>query len=147
MEEDKNMTELGKMIKILRINKGNISQEKVTTDLGYSSSVFSNIMNGVSVPDIPFIIKCRKYFNLGKKETIELTAKAFQAHKTICLDTSYFTDNRADLLIEVITALLLMPDFNVFNGYKDRIERSVKTITENFNAFEEIRDLSKAKTG
>jgi transcriptional regulator with XRE-family HTH domain len=136
------MTELGKMIKILRIQKGGITQAKLASDLNYSSSKLSSIMSGATEPNIPFILKCQKYFELDKEKTIEMFTKALSSYRTIVLDTSYLIGNRKDLLIEVIVALLLMPEFTTDNEYQKNIDAAVKTITENFKCFEKIREFS-----
>jgi transcriptional regulator with XRE-family HTH domain len=136
------MTELGRFIKNLRTDKGEITQEKLASDFGYSSSKLSNIMNGTTAPDIAFIAKCQHYFKLDKTQTGELVLKALAAHKTITLDTSYFVKDRKELLIWVITVLLLMPESNVDNGNQINIESMIKNIIQNFEYIEKVRDIS-----
>jgi transcriptional regulator with XRE-family HTH domain len=136
------ITAFGQMIKILRIEKGNIPQDKLASELGCSSSKLSNIMNGATEPDIPFLVKCQKYFGLDKEKTIELFTKSLSSHKTITLDTSYLIDNRKDLLVGIIAVLLFMPPGYDKMGKRTKdINTAIDTIIGDFKEFDGIRPL------
>jgi transcriptional regulator with XRE-family HTH domain len=135
------ITAFGQMIKILRVEKGKIPQDKLAAEIGCSPSKFSNIMNGVTEPDIPFLVKCQKYFGLDKEKTIELFTKSLSSHKTITLDTSYFIKKRKDSLIEIIVALLLMPESFIMTENHLEINKAIKTIIDQFKSFKDIRNL------
>jgi transcriptional regulator with XRE-family HTH domain len=134
-------TELGKMIRIWRIRKGEISQEALAAELNYSAGYFSNIITGKIDPDMEFLIKCRNYFNLNKEETIELFHAAFLSSKTITLQPAYLTPERKNWLVKVLTTFLLMPEPTSYNSAKAEIERSVEAIAAALNKFTEFKTL------
>lgn len=138
-------TELGKMIKIWRIRKNDISQAALAADLNYSAGHLSNIITGKIDPDMEFLIKCKDYFNLDKKETIELFHTAFSSSKNITLQPAYLTSERKDWLIKVLTVLLLMPEPESFSEPKAKIEDAIKVIVAALNRFPEFRTFDEQK--
>jgi transcriptional regulator with XRE-family HTH domain len=135
------ITELGQMIKILRIRAKNISQHALAKDLDYSPSYFSSIMNGKIDPDMKFIAKCLGYFNLDHGETIEFITKALSSCKTISIDVSYLAGKRPEWLIKVIVSLLLIPEPTSFNSVINNVEKSIDIILESLNSYQELRKL------
>jgi transcriptional regulator with XRE-family HTH domain len=66
------LTDFGVFLKTCMINKGNPPQKNLAKDLTVSSSQLSNILNGKRDPDIEFLNRCRKYFELTNDETVKL---------------------------------------------------------------------------
>jgi transcriptional regulator with XRE-family HTH domain len=99
-------------LSIHMIKKGKITQTEFAKNLGCSASFMSNVMTGKTSPDIPFIIKCRDFFNLSDNETLELFKKAFSSSNTIPLDTSYFGKDIKKILGSIVAILLLFPKTN-----------------------------------
>ncbi|MDR2068728.1 MAG: helix-turn-helix domain-containing protein [Spirochaetaceae bacterium] len=135
-------TELGKMIKSLRIRKDDITQKTLAADLNYSTGYLSNIIMGKIDPDIEFLVKCKNYFNLNKQDTIELFNKALLSCKTIILQDSYLTKRKKELLIKVIVAILLLPDQTSFDSNLNNIEKAVENIVANFNLYHELKTFT-----
>ncbi|MDR3161772.1 MAG: helix-turn-helix domain-containing protein [Spirochaetaceae bacterium] len=135
------ITELGIMIRILRIQKDNITQDKLAAELSCSPATLSNIMNGKIDPDIPFLVKCKKYFKLNDKDTIELFTKAFASSKSITVDTSYLIKERKNQLIGIIVSLLFIPEQKYSEKRYTVLNEAIKCITESIHAFEKLEEL------
>jgi transcriptional regulator with XRE-family HTH domain len=136
------VTEFGKLLKVTRIQKGNLSQEELSLKLGYSHAHISNMANGKIDPDVKFLIRCQNFFNLNKEETIAFFYTAFSSCKeNINIELDYLDKERRERLIKVVTALLLMPDFVGGNETQDNINRSFDFSYEALKAFGEIKHL------
>ncbi|MDR2631974.1 MAG: helix-turn-helix domain-containing protein [Spirochaetaceae bacterium] len=138
------MTKFGILLKLLRVGKGNFTQDALAGELDYSSSYLSAISNGKAEPEMDFLIKCINYFKLNKEETINFIFTAFSScNKKLVLDVSYFTGKRKEQLIKAITTLLLMPDFTVYDQNKARIEESIEDMYEILiNSFIEVKEFT-----
>jgi transcriptional regulator with XRE-family HTH domain len=138
------MNKFGILLKQLRADKGNLTQDALAGELDYPSSYLSAISNGKAEPEMDFLIKCIDYFKLDKEETINFIFTAFSScNKKLTLDISYFTGKRKELLIKAITALLLIPDFTVYDQNKARIEKSIENMCNSLiTSFIEIKKLT-----
>jgi predicted transcriptional regulator len=114
------LTDFGKMLKKLMVD-ADISQGQLAKELDISPAILSNYMTGKNVPEMKVIEKCIKRFLLQKGDVKDIFSKAFSSatkenHKII-LDTTYFREDRIDLLVQVITVLLLSsPSLFFTNG-------------------------------
>jgi DNA-binding XRE family transcriptional regulator len=137
------MTELGTMVKILRISKGGMTQEALAADLDYSSSCLSTIFNGKAEPDMEFLIKCINYFELSKEDTIDFLFKAFSSCKrALIFEPSHFIGNRKELLIKAAVTLLLMPEFEIHDQTQERVKKSIEDLYTSLTSFSTLRKLT-----
>jgi predicted transcriptional regulator len=104
------LTDFGKTVKKLMVDEG-ISQGQLAKELGISPAILSNYMTGKNIPEMETIEKCSKRFKLEKEGMISIFSKAFssvaKANRKIILDMRYFKEERVELLVQAITALLL----------------------------------------
>jgi predicted transcriptional regulator len=124
-------TDFGKMLKKLMVD-ADISQGQLAKELGISPAMLSYYMTGKNIPEMKIVEKCIKRFKLEKGDVKDLFAKAFSGaakenHKII-LDTRYFREDRIDLLVQAITALLLScpplsSTYDPFINFEDTIKR------------------------
>jgi predicted transcriptional regulator len=101
------------MLKKPMVDEG-INQGRLAKELGISPGILSNYMTGKNIPEMEFIGKCVKRFNLRNEKIRDVFAKAFtstaQANHSIHLDTRFFKRERLDLLAEAIVVIMLYPD-------------------------------------
>jgi transcriptional regulator with XRE-family HTH domain len=121
-------TKFRTLIKILRAKKGDMTQEELAKNLGYSSSQFSYIMNGKVIPDLDFFIKCQNFFELDKTSSIELLQAILSSSNTINLNLSYLSSKRKEWLIDIIMALVLYPDIESYDELYEKIDKGAKQI-------------------
>jgi transcriptional regulator with XRE-family HTH domain len=135
-------TEFGQMIKILRIKKDNISQDELASKLDYSQGYLSNIVTGKIDPDIEFLLKCQKYFDLDKDETIALFKAAFSSCKTFTLPSKYLPKDRREWLTKVIVTLLLMPELPFYDSNNAKFEEAISRIDKQLTEYKELRTFN-----
>lgn len=103
------LTEFGKIIRNLCTNT-NLKQEELAADLGISAATLSNYMNGIAVPKMDFLLKCIKHFNISNKSIKDFLTKAFKSsginNRKIILDTQFLSEERFNLLVQIIIVLL-----------------------------------------
>jgi transcriptional regulator with XRE-family HTH domain len=138
LSKELGVTELGTFLKHLMLERNNMSQKKLSEDLGYSESQFSNIMNGKANFSMKYLIKCREYFNLNKEKTIELFRCAFSSFDKIVIEPEYLNKERKSMLISVMVSLLLYRDYKTYDGKFNAIKDSVKRIEESLKSDDSI---------
>ncbi|GHV44389.1 hypothetical protein AGMMS49546_28280 [Spirochaetia bacterium] len=129
------LTELGKILKII-CTKADIKQKEMAKSLGIATGKLSNILAGKTVPDMDLLGKCIDHYQVKGKEIKDLFSSAFSStakhNHTIVLDTRHFKQERIDMLIKVITALLLHKEQDsqwVIKG----LERDIKNFYNNLD--------------
>jgi len=128
-------TEFGKFIK-QQIAKKDITQKKLAGDLGLLESLLSEYLAGVKIPEMDFVNKCIKYFNLKEKEIQESYTKYFSStakkNGKIILDARFFKPERIDLLVDILTVILLYPH-DQFGGENKKSLLDLKTFLESYH--------------
>ena len=168
-------TEFGWFLRTARNSIGVKNQEEMAKAIGYSKGFLSDLEKGTKGSvHIDFLLRCRDYFGWGIQEGDSLETKQYKIGKTFELfkkglmdnprkfsvDMNIFQNMRKEIIAEVITALLLVPDYftagvEVTEGVKPhRVhEEEVMRISKNCKHMErlcfthaQIRDLESPLT-
>ena len=128
-------TDFGNFIK-QQIAKNDISQKKLAGDLGLLESLLSEYLAGVKIPEMDFVNKCIKYFNLKEKEIQESYTKYFlstaKKNGKIIINVKFFKPERIDLLVEILTVILLYPH-DQHGGKKKKSLSDLRTFLESYH--------------
>ena len=93
--------------------ENDLQQGQLAKELDVSPSILSNYITGKNIPEMDFLAKCIKRFNLQNEEIKEIFTQYFlssrKEHKKIILNLNFFKPERIDLLADFLTVLLLYP--------------------------------------
>jgi transcriptional regulator with XRE-family HTH domain len=114
------LSEFGVFLKILMVDKGDITQYALGKELGCSASMISNIITGKTSPNFAFLVRCREYFGLKGKDVVDMFRTAFHSSDSIDIDMSYFPEKGKAHIADILAPLLLHPEI----GFYDKIKRA-----------------------
>jgi len=138
-------TDFGKIIRKLMV-KNNLRQEQLAKELEVSPSILSNYITGKNIPEMDFLAKCVKKFNLKNKDVQDLFFNAFLSsasnNQKVVIDTRYIAQERYETLAKSLAVLLLYPEKVIPYGEYDPIDLYLPTVGSFFNKLEKIGRFS-----
>ena len=123
-------TDFGKILRGLMV-RNNLRQVELAKELEVSPAILSNYLIGKNIPEMDFLAKCVKRFDLKKKELSEFYYSAFlisaETRYEIVFNTQHIDSTRIDMLVKFLTALELYPTMpNGGNENKEIVELRFK---------------------
>jgi len=104
-------TEFGKKLLFYGNEKNIRGQNKLAKVLEVSTGTMSNYITGKAIPDIDFLLKCIKIFEIENKDIPDFFIKYFattaEKNKKIIIDTRYIESDRIETLVKIVTILML----------------------------------------
>jgi transcriptional regulator with XRE-family HTH domain len=132
-------TEFGKILREL-MAKNNLRQEQLAKELGVSPSILSNYITGKNIPEMDFLAKCVDRFALKGKDLKPFFEKAYlssvQSSHKIVLDTSYFREDRLDILLQALVVLQLRSDNRSSSDALPPLMTLINSIKNTFEAMD-----------
>jgi len=136
----KEATEFGKILRVL-MDKHDLRQYQIAKEFDVAQATVSNYITGMSTPEMDFISKCVKRFDLKNKDLADFVYSAFssviETHQRIILDTRFIDPARMDMLIKFITVFVLSPantktqfGSDLFDCFKTRIDIFFESLEE-----------------
>jgi len=140
----KEPSELGTILKVF-MAKNNLSQDKLANEIGVLPSTLFNYISGETIPNMDFLLKCIKRFNMGKGEIADFICSNFlvsaKKKKKITFDTSFMDPQRIEILAKVLTVLMLYPDVHPYDHENKLIRELASKIEIFYSALEKIAEF------
>lgn len=119
----------------LRTSKG-VTQEDVAQSLSTSNKTISKWENGVSMPDLPMLVKLAKYYNISTDALLGLAdEKKMNTSETVrcefeCLDRKDAVLKAFEMVRSIIPAI-----FGTVSGYNDDVNDSIDVFPSEISHF------------
>jgi len=132
-------TEFGKIIRGL-MAANNLQQGKLAEELRVSPAILSNYITGKNIPEMDFLAKCVKKFELKNEGLADFLYKAFLSSAThnqkIVVDTRFINVTRFEMLSKILAVFMLYPEIQYSQKENEMIQELDNMINVYYNALE-----------